>query len=148
MTRTQAFDALEGVEVKLSAVRFAVQFAISAGEADVSVLPVAPVKVTLHLLRQVDASLESTYLLRLFAEFEHVLLSLWLTKRRTRPRMQQLIDLVGSSCLISQRAIDAAHDVRRYRNAIVHRLAHRPSLTFEECRSRLGHYMSHLPPKW
>jgi hypothetical protein len=76
-------------------------------------------------LRDVEAmsdNLEGTYLIRLFAAFESGLRSYWraVRKRKTKPGTEQLIDSVASSRNIPDDVTDTVHQVRRYRNSLVH----------------------------
>jgi hypothetical protein len=67
-------------------------------------------------------NLESTYLIRVFAEFEAGLREAWALafRQTTSPRMRDLIDSFSARCIISQEWCDCAHEVRAYRNALIH----------------------------
>lgn len=66
--------------------------------------------------------LEGTYIIRLFAEFETALRRFWTLVRSTDPpgRTQDLIQGVAATCRIGNVELDGAHDVRKYRNTLVH----------------------------
>jgi hypothetical protein len=67
-------------------------------------------------------NLEPTYLIRVFAEFEAGLREAWALAlhQTTSPQMRDLIDAFSARCVISQEWLDCAHEVRAYRNALIH----------------------------
>src|SRR5687767_11142829 len=64
--------------------------------------------------------LEGTYLIRLFAEFETGLRLYWETVKDTHPRMEDLVKGVASRRKISHDLIGSVHQIREYRNSLVH----------------------------
>ena len=66
--------------------------------------------------------LEGTYLVRLFAEFETCLRTFWLTIKKSNPRTRDLLNSVTGkkNTRIPYDHIKHAHDVRKYRNNLVH----------------------------
>jgi hypothetical protein len=68
------------------------------------------------------ANLESTYLIRLFAEFEAGLREAWEFKYRrpTHPKVFDLIESLAALCQIPQDWRDRTQEVRAYRNMLVH----------------------------
>jgi hypothetical protein len=96
-------------------------------------------------------NLEPTYLIRLFAEFESGLREAWTMafRQATTPRMQDLIDSVSARCVISPEWRDRVHDVRIYRNALVHEGGEdvQPIGLREAC-SELCRFFSGLPHRW
>src|SRR5437868_14584300 len=75
-------------------------------------------------LRDCATNLELTYVVRLFAEFEAILRDFWAVvrarRRCRRTRMEVLMNRVAAECSLPWDALNKAHAVREYRNAIVH----------------------------
>lgn len=65
---------------------------------------------------------EATFLIRLFAEFEAGLRDVWydVLHKSTRPNMEVLIDRIAARNGIAGPVLDRVHEVRLYRNALVH----------------------------
>ncbi|HWE35723.1 MAG TPA: hypothetical protein VG406_04060 [Isosphaeraceae bacterium] len=96
-------------------------------------------------------NLESTYLVRLFAEFEAALREAWghAFGRATRPDMFDLIEAVAARCYIPENWKDSVHSVRPYRNALVHEgRDDAAAMPLIEARSHLGRFLSGLPHRW
>lgn len=100
-------------------------------------------------------NLETTYLIRIYAEFEPTLRDYWLTYRgqTTRPRMHQLVNQAIPDQSFSQDVIDSADDVREYRNFLVHDTDDEPEedvviFTVQQAKSHLCTYISRLDPSW
>lgn len=68
------------------------------------------------------AKLEGTYVIRLFAEFETALREFWPTRRSSKlpSQARNLIDGVASACKIASEQLQFVHDVREFRNGLVH----------------------------
>jgi hypothetical protein len=116
--------AAEGLEERLRAVP--------------SVLAAGPLQYTDY--RNFRDNLESTYLIRLFAEFEAAF------HQATSPRMRDLIDSLAARCLISPEWRDRVHDVRGYRNALVHEGGEDvQAIGLREACSELCRFFSGLP---
>ena len=150
MTWDEAFSRLRDVRDELEAARFALahaQAAIADGQDFLRASAVKPSHVN-----QCASNLELTYVLRLFAEFEEVVRDYWNTVRpRRRPRrtnMEILLNRVAILCSIPYDTLQRAHAVREYRNTLVHAGGEGPLLTFHECKSRLGTFLSFLPTRW
>jgi hypothetical protein len=95
--------------------------------------------------------LEATYLIRLFAEFEAGLREAWEFPfgRTTVPSVRDLIDSLHAQCSISQDWRDCVHDVRIYRNALVHEgSGDVPPIGLREACSWLCRFFSRLPHGW
>lgn len=99
-------------------------------------------------------NLESTYLVRLFAEFEACLRLYWREVRR-RPTWKTigaevLIQSVAAYEGVPDEFVDAVQAVREFRNALVHQPEARETrpLALAECRTRLGRFLSYLPARW
>jgi hypothetical protein len=96
-------------------------------------------------------NLESTYLIRIFAEFEAGLREAWAIafQQTTRPRMRDLIESFWARCGISDEWRDLVHDVRTYRNALVHESGEDAQpIELREACSGLCRFFSHLPHHW
>lgn len=101
-----------------------------------------------HALRR---NLEGTYLVRLFAEFETGLRSAWVRafRRRSHPQMRDLLNAIAGRRSVSQRWLDAVHEVRMYRNSLVHDDSEQAApIAIEEARDRLCRFFSQLPVDW
>jgi hypothetical protein len=101
--------------------------------------------------RDLRANLESTFLLRLFAEFESGLRDAWqhALARPTQPPMRDLLPAVAARCLVPQDWLDAADAVREHRNALVHEgPAVVEPIPIAEARRRLCRFFSRLPADW
>lgn len=117
--------------------------------ADPSALAEADLRVADY--REFRSSLEPTYLIRLFAEFEAGLREAWVRAfhQATSPRMRDLIDSSSARCGIPQEWHDCAHAVRAYRNALLHEGGGdvQPVGLREAC-SWLCRFFSRLPHEW
>jgi hypothetical protein len=96
------------------------------------------------------ANLEATYVVRLFAEFESALRIYWgdVIKRKTSPQISKLISSLAASRGIPNSTADYVHEVRKFRNRLVHEEIQSAILTFGACRSYLSQFLSFLPPQW
>jgi hypothetical protein len=96
-------------------------------------------------------NLEPTYLIRLFAEFEAGLREAWALAfhQATSPRMQDLIDSVAARCVISPGWSARVHEIRGYRNALVHEGGEEVQpIGMREACSELCRFFSGLPHRW
>jgi hypothetical protein len=96
-------------------------------------------------------NLEPTYVIRLFAEFEAGLRQAWelAFHRTTSPNVRDLIDSLAAQCYIPQNWHDRTHEVRSYRNALVHEGGgEAQAIGIREAGSRLCRFFSHLPHHW
>lgn len=149
----EAFSRLSGVRDEFEAAKFSVAYAQSGISAGEGVLKAGAAVKPSHLRRCAE-NLEMTYLLRLFAAFEGVLRDYWRVARPSpRPRrtqMEILIDRVAILCIIPSDTRDEAHEVREYRNSLVHsdQTNDAAILDFQECKSRLGRFLGCLPTRW
>ncbi|MCX7044654.1 MAG: hypothetical protein NTX50_04085 [Candidatus Sumerlaeota bacterium] len=93
--------------------------------------------------------LETTYLIRIFAEFEATLRDYWenACSRQKRPIMEMLMNRIISRCQVWPAVAEKAHMVREYRNSLMHGGAAAP-VTLSEARSYLCQFLSHLPYTW
>ncbi len=115
---------------------------------DASILPG---ELKLRDIRNASARLEGTYVIRLFAEFETGLRLFWSAVRGADPpsRARDLLDGIAATRRIAHDPLARAHEVREYRNSLVHEREDPITLiSIAEARSRLCTYFSFLPPHW
>jgi hypothetical protein len=152
VTRQEAFEFLRRVENEFFAARFAVRSIESAIHRDPTLLSNEPESIRPSYLRDCLVNLETTYLLRLFAEFEWVLRDLWASARQSprlrRTRMEILIHRVASRLSMPKDTLDDVQAVRGYRNQLVHRTDSAAPMTFRDCKSVLARYLSFFPLRW
>ncbi len=92
-------------------------------------------------------NLEITYLIRLFSQFEAILGEYLRERSRRVPRIaENLVNRVASLERIDDPVRDGVHDVRLYRNAVVHPAA-APLITldFAEALAALNRFLAWLP---
>ena len=102
-------------------------------------------------VRNLRDNLESTFSIRLYAEFEAGLRDAWLLAfgRPTEPRMRDLLDAIAARCYIPDDWLDRVHEVREYRNALIHEgKEKKPHISLARCRRYLCRFFSHLPADW
>jgi len=116
-----------------------------------------PTPLRRHRLTGADVAncqrnLESTYIVRLFAELEAALRTFWkhVKKPSDWPRIhvRALIANVAARQLVSPETLARANEVRQCRNRLVHERPTGPVLTLAECRSHLCRFLSFLPHLW
>jgi hypothetical protein len=151
MLLTIAFATLARVREESIAARFALHETLRLWNA----VPEIPMEaraadVTDGALRKTLANLEITYVLRLFAAFEGILRDYWESGlgRATEPPMQQLLDSVAAQRKMSPADLDAAHEVREYRNELIHEDLRVARFDMQQCVSALGSYLRWLPQSW
>jgi hypothetical protein len=101
--------------------------------------------------RNLSRNLESTYLIRLFAEFESGLRSYWELSlgNLTHPPAKDLLDSVARRRSIPQDWLDDVQEVRRLRNSYVHEKDDTEvPIPLVEAKRRLCRYFSRLPEDW
>jgi hypothetical protein len=115
----------------------------------------APDGTTHRDLAAASESLEPTYLVRLWAEFETALLSYYRFLESQPEARIRAIDLINTLAAVRRgRAVaeavrDAAHEVREYRNSLVHeRTDPAPPVGLVEARRRLNTFLAKLPEQW
>jgi hypothetical protein len=100
-------------------------------------------------LVKASGRLETTYFIRLFAEFETGLRLYWATIRETEPPTQHLLDGIAARCNIPPARLAGAHAVREYRNSVVHERDEGVApITIAEARGYLCRFFAFLPPTW
>jgi hypothetical protein len=150
MNRNDGFENLKGVDREHSAAKFSVSHTLPAISSNPMLLREEGLSPS--DLRNCAENLEVTYLTRLFAEFEAVLRDFHSSSVRPgrirRTMMETIIDRIAAPQYMPNDILRAAHEVRTYRNDIIHDRLRTPRLSFHECKSRLGRYLRHLPVRW
>lgn len=94
-------------------------------------------------IRDLSSDLEPTYLVRLFAVFETTLRDYWekAIQRKTYPPARDLIDsLANQNC--DEDLHRQVHEVREYRNFLVHGGEERPPIPLGEAKARLCRFLA------
>jgi hypothetical protein len=100
-------------------------------------------------LRIYSEWLPATYIVRIFAEFEAALRELWQSIRDTDPPVADLIYSIAGRYSISNDWQDAVHQVRLYRNRIVHLSTIEVApVAMRSARSALCRFLSRVPADW
>lgn len=154
MTQRETHSRLRRVRDELQAARYALGRAEAKWNAEAGTAAAEfRGKVTLDEIRRAADNLDRTFVMRLFSEFEGILLDYWEDGlgRPTEPKAVDLINGIAASCPlpIGDAHRDDVHHVRRYRNNLVHPRAERVDpLTVDQCLSRLGKYLAYFPQNW
>ena len=106
--------------------------------------------LSLGQVRTTASRLEATYLIKLFAEFEGILRASLATirpgRRLRRTPTEALINSVALRLRIPDYVRDGAHDVRKYRNVLVHPDGEAAdAMSFGQAVSLLNHFLVWLP---
>ena len=110
-----------------------------------------PAALRVRDVRTTSDNLEGTYLIRLFAEFETGLRESWSALRGSDPpsRTRDLLDGIAAYRKIPNDELASAHQVRDYRNRLVHeRDESTEPVTILMARRSLCRYLSFLPLGW
>jgi hypothetical protein len=158
MAEPQVFiDRVKGVERECYVVAVAVSHYRKAVEASNAKLPTKPIKTSPRDLVSAADNVNSTYIIRMWAEFETALRSY---RRRItgdpddRIITTNLIDWtagVKRGRAISEDVREDVHKIREYRNDLVHErddLDPADVVAIDVARSRLNTLLGCLPSKW
>ncbi len=151
MTLREAFAKLDEVREEFQSAKFALRWTRDAlGDYPRASESAIREQLTLHGMEVCHEHLQITYMLRLFAEFEGVLRDYWLRARgrTTAPTMTNLMDSIAAYCFINADDVQDAHEVREYRNEVIHQHLPDPRFDLQTCRSRLAKFVRWLPQKW
>jgi hypothetical protein len=102
-------------------------------------------------LDRLNENLSSTYLIRIFAEFETGLRAFWKTQRSRKPSIpvRDMIDSVSSKRNVEDVIRIDAHIVRKYRNSLVHdEDAEAEFVEIGTARKFLCKFFGRLPETW
>jgi hypothetical protein len=100
-----------------------------------------------HLERTIR-NLERTYLIRLFSEFEGILrrhLEAGQPQRQVPRNVEDVINRAARIRRIQDEVREGAHQVRNYRNSLVHGGHDAPALAFSQALARLNRFLAPLP---
>ena len=96
-------------------------------------------------------NLGTTYLIRIFAEFESGLRQYWrsISKKKTRPQVSDLIKSISSRRRIDYQEIEDVENVQNYRNKLIHdeQKGAQP-VSIKEARQSLCTFFRRLPEDW
>jgi hypothetical protein len=149
--RDEAFNTLRRLLDEFEAATFAVTYVLGAWNDSSDLIIAAKAGgVTDGNVRRCARNLEFTFVLRQFAEFEAILRDFWKVglKRATRPEMERLMNSIARRRRMSPEDLVAAHEVREYRNQVIHENLRTTLLDFHSCQRALGKYLRWLPVKW
>jgi hypothetical protein len=140
------YPRIKAVEREYKAMRLASDRLLEEVQRDPTIL-----RGDLELRDITNASnrLEGTYIIRLFAEFETGLRLYWMTIRPTEPSTQDLLNGIAARRRIPADPLTNAHDVRVYRNSLVHeRDEDVVPIPISEARRHLCGFFAFLPETW
>jgi hypothetical protein len=148
----ECYRLLAAVESEYEAAKYAVGEMCHHARLDPTILDDSSVLLIPSMFRDCSLNLEPTFILRLFSEFEFILRDYLAFMRPSprvrRTRMEILINRAATIEQIPHHIMMAAHQVREFRNRIVHEGIHVKLLTLQECKSMLNQFLSHLPRRW
>lgn len=105
---------------------------------------------TLEALHLAVKNVESTYTLRLFAEFEAILREQYPVSRPGRKvptQSDSLINGLGSHYKIAPARLQNVHRVRRFRHSVAHAGPAAEPITFPDALSHLNWFLSFIPSR-
>jgi hypothetical protein len=140
---------IKAVERQYNTARFAAERLCAELRHDPSIETQSPAPLYVN---ETLRTLEVTYVVRMFAEFESGLRSFWRSARpNRRPKIEHLIQRVASNRKVSNDLIDGAHAARKYRNSIVHDNEHDEDVTaipIADARRKMVLFFERLPFRW
>ncbi|HEX4795187.1 MAG TPA: hypothetical protein VH370_15435 [Humisphaera sp.] len=100
--------------------------------------------------KRLKTNTEATYLVRMQAEFEGGLRSIWVsTIRDTYPPMSVLLQSLSARRSIPVQVTENADRARKFRNAIVHEDSGRAgAVSMQDAARWLALYFSYMPANW
>lgn len=150
MTSREAFDGMRRVREELASARFSLSHTLRQVNEDLLILRAAGRGGTSPSeLARCRENLEMTYILRLFSEFEAATRDFWISAvRNTRPKMGVLMDRVADRLNITTPVRQAAHEIREYRNDVIHQNPRALQFDYSDCAKALGNYLGFFPQRW
>lgn len=144
--RHEWLDRIKAVEREFKVIQQAAEQFFNAARRDPTILRR---DIRRQDVERASRNLESTYVIRLFAEFESGAREFWATKRATHPRTSDLLDSICGLQKIPDDFRDNAHLVRKHRNSLVHeRGESSQELSIDGVRSSLCTFFAFLPLEW
>jgi hypothetical protein len=152
MRKGRRLDRIE----RMKSVEREYQVAIVARDTLIAALQSDPSTLTNEDLEYADflalrKNLASTYLIRLFAEFETGLRDYWKQrlKKKTVPRVADLVASIGSNRDVHDRDLTNVDRVRRFRNKLIHEEdSEARAVEIGEARKFLCIFFGKLPEDW
>lgn len=148
----EVVDRVKATEREYLAVEFAVQRQREAIQAG-NVLDAH--RTTLRDLDSAAVRLEATYVVRMWAEYETTLRSYRRFVTRDPDDQLRTVDLINwvagvrQGRAVSEEARADVHEVREYRNSLVHERAQpAPQVSIGVARRRLNTFLAKLPAHW
>jgi hypothetical protein len=151
MTQAAAFDMLRRVRAELGAGQFALSRVLAQWKDDAEIPVAAKIGgVTETELLRCAQNLESTYVLRLFSTFEAILRDFWLNgvRRNTEPEMRRLMNSVATRRGVNADDLALAHQIREYRNNLIHENLAAGRFDFYQCLRGLSLFLRWLLIEW
>lgn len=151
MSREESYEIIKRIRDEYEAVRFALAETLRALSCNPDVQRAGKARdVSDGDLKRCAQNIEITYVIRLFSEFEGIILDFWCNglKRAKRPAASILIARIAATRKMTPEHRARADDVREYRNDIVHEHLRDGRITFHECKSHLARFLSWLPVRW
>src|SRR5665213_1825987 len=150
MQREHAFTLLKGVRDELDTARVAIAQSLREMGANAEFLRALTRNgVGEGELKRCAKNLEVTYVLRLFSEFEAILRDYWSAiGRKSKPQIGTLINRVAAIRKIAPADLSQVHDVRDFRNDVIHENVRNMRLSFDVCKRNIGIFIKWLPVDW
>jgi hypothetical protein len=150
MTKREVFDRIRNVRYELDSAQFALAHVIRFVGSDLKTLQQAGrAGISPSELLRCRDNLEVNYILRLFSEFEAALRTYWISQvRNTQPNMETLMDRIADRVSMAPEPLAAAHEIRDYRNDIIHQNPRALAYTYGDSAKALGTYLGWLPQNW
>lgn len=151
MIQQEMYDILRRTRDELEAGKFALSRVLTELYVDADVYQAARASgVTSTELERCAGNLEIAFILRIFAEFEAILGDYWRNGlgKRTKPDMYPLMNSIARRRKMSDSDLAHAHEVREYRNDIIHKNVRSDDLDFPQCLRAIGVFLKWLPLRW
>ena len=148
MTRWEAFELIRRARNEFDAARFALTHVSSELNRSPELYRKAErAKVTVSELKRCSNNIQITFIIRLFSEFEAILRDYWLEgmQRVSEPNMQRLMDWIASQCNMDAPDLAIAHQMRDYRNKVIHNKPGALIFDLPATSKGLGMYLRWLP---
>jgi hypothetical protein len=106
--------------------------------------------LSLPEIKSLVVGLHDVYFVRLFACFESALRHYWRTSvKATKPSTEQLLGSIAGRRGVPQDTLDAVHEIRKFRNYLIHEEHEvEARFTIEEASRHLNTYLARLPLEW
>jgi hypothetical protein len=137
---------IKAIEREYLATRLATDRLVKEARQDSTILKG---ELRLRDIENAAGSLEGTYIIRLFAEFETGLRLFWATIKGTKPQTQDLLNGIAARRAIPHDRLASVQALRVYRNSLVHeREEDVHPISIGTARGHLCRFLDFLPPTW